>query len=279
MFNYNNAKSMKTAGALALLVSVGLAAVHPAQAQTTIAADNSSNYTSSNLTTLNGGSGFTGPFIVLQGDASSFFKYDSRLNGGGGGGTPTGVGINDADNRAFGLNSNPGTEAVQRTLSTPLTVGSTLSFAFDNGYIGGGGGHRFVLGTAANNYATQFGFFGGQGNYEFAGNQVSGFGFTDGGLNVSFTLDTPTAYTIIATKLNDNSSYTYNGTLGSALALDTITFQTFDPDHSQSNDFYFNNLKVVAPAPEPSQAAALAVGMLGLGGLVLARRRQGLRAA
>jgi len=261
------------------LAALGLALMHPAQAQTTIiAADFSGNYTNNNLTTLNGGTGFASPFTVTQGAVSSFFKYDSRLNGGGGGGTPTGVGINDADNRAFGLNSNPGTETVQRTLSTPLTVGSTLSFAFDNGYVDSGGGQRFVLGTAANNYAAQFGFFGGQNNYEFNGNQVSGFGFTDGGLNVAFTLNSPTAYTMVATKLNDNTAYTYNGTLGSALALDTITFQTYDPGHNQYHDFYFNNLAVTAPnasaAPEPSQLAGLAFTGLGAFGLVLKARKR-----
>ena len=259
------------------LAALGLALALPVHAQTvTIAADYSGNYSSSSLfTTQNGGSGFAGPFTVTEGDAPSFYKYNSRLNGGGGGGSPTGVGINDADNVAFGLNSNPGSERVQRVLSTPLTVGSTFSFAFDNGYIENDGYHRMFLGSAASTDLVEFGFKGGTDDYEFNGVQAAGFAFTDGGLNVSFTLNTPLTYTLTATKLNDNSSYTYNGTLASTAGLDTISFQTNDSGHNPYHDFYFNNLSVVAPAPEPSQAAAFTVGLLGLGGLCLLRRRRG----
>ena len=268
--------SLSTSLALAAL---GLALMHPAQAQTTIiAADFSGNYTNNNLTTLNGGTGFASPFTVTQGAVSSFFKYDSRLNGGGGGGTtPVGVGINDADNRAFGLNSKSGTETVQRTLSVPLTVGSTLSFAFDNGYVDSGA-QRMALGSAATNYAVEFGFQGGTNAYDFNGTQATGFGFTDGGLDLSFTLSTPTTYTMTATKRNDSSTFTYNGTLASALNLNTITFQTYDSGQNQYHDFYFNNLAVTAPnasaAPEPSQLAGLAFTGLGAFGLVLKARKR-----
>ncbi len=86
----------------ASLIALSIAAALPASAQTvTFAADNSANYTSDNgdPTTSNRGTGFASPFTVTSGPRSSFYFYDSRLNGGGGGNTLTGVGINDANNR------------------------------------------------------------------------------------------------------------------------------------------------------------------------------------
>ena len=277
-------KTFSQAGlTLTALAALGLLAAAPrsASAQTTIvASDEASNYTSSGqITTLNGGSGFASAFSATG--TGGYFLGDAKSNGGG---TSPGL-INSSNGSSFGLYANPNSanvpgpfsETLTRAFSAPLTTGGTFSLGFDNGFESVGAFQQIFLGTTSNPNLIQFGFVGGTQDYQINGVATS-LGFTDGGLNVKVTLDTPTTYTLSATRLGDNATATGTGTLPAGTQLNTFSVNSTDSSTGSSFNLFVNKTQVTAlsasAAPEPSQIAMLGFAALGVLGVVLRAKKR-----
>jgi hypothetical protein len=196
----------------------------------------------------------------------------------------------DTAGRSWGLYAN-GSDAVNNALSAgyrpftgALSVGQTLTLSMDNGLID----TSYLVGfTLLNsdpatplpfgvlpNSNTRFGFsfVGGEATYQLSlGDGVggvttinTGFGFTDGGMNLAFTL-----------LANDEYSFSINGgtpltgSLGGTFgeAINGVAVYNYRAGPDSGNDAFFNSMSIV---PEPSTAMLIGVGLFALVGL---RRR------
>ena len=278
------------------LAALGLALMHPAQAQTIIyAQDDASAYitdfmgTGANNTTItqpNHGTGFNP--LVFQNTGSSYAGWYL------GAGEPVGTGTNNntfslyagPDNytsatRSFNFSPNGVTPPVAGA-TTPLLAGQTFATSFQNHYISNGNTVGFSLANSAGAALFTFDFLGGTNDYRVtdATGTITDFvpGYTEAGLDTSFTLTGANTFTFSAAKRVGSVSHSYSGTVGGA--IDRIVY--FDNHGGPSSDVKWSAMSITTPvaaAPEPSQMAVLAICALGLGGLMLARRRQNMRLA
>ena len=280
------------------LAALGLGLMHPAQAQTTVtyAQDDASAYTTgfvgagtnpNTVTQPNHGTGFN-PF-VFQSSAGNFAGWYLQ-SGNTAIGTGTGqntLGIyasTDATTtatRSFDF-SPDGVTPIVPGATTPLLTGQTLNASFQNRDIATGHSVGFSLADSTGAALFTFDFLGGTSNYRFTdgtGTTTSSLGYTQGGLNTSFLLTGANAYTFTTTRLSDSAFSSQSGTFTGA--IDRIVY--FCNGSSNNGDVNFSALSITGPAaaaaPEPSQMAVLAICALGLGGLMLARRRQNMRLA
>ena len=279
------------------LAALGLALVHPAQAQTiNYAQDDASAYTTdfvgagtnpNTVTQPNHGTGFN-PF-VFQSSAGNFAGWYLQT---GNTAIGTGTGQNtfgiyastDATTtatRSFDFSPN-GVTPPAAGATTPLLTGQTLSTSFQNRDIATGHTVGFSLENSAGTGLFTFDFLGGTAPYRFtdsSGTTNSALPYTQGGQNTSFLLTGANAYTFSATNIDGTGSVTHSGTFTGA--IDRIVY--FSNGSSDNGQVHFSALSITGPAaaaaPEPSQMAVLAICALGLGGLMLARRRQNMRLA
>jgi len=281
------------------LAALGLALIHPAQAQTIIyAQDDASAYASdfvsvginnTSSTQPNHGTGFNS--FVFQDTGSSYAGW--YLDSGKAVGTGTGqksFGIyadltaTTTATRSFNF-SPDGVTPIVAGATTPLFAGQTLNASFQNRDIATGKTVGFSLENTAGTALVTFDFLGGTADYRIPGSVPTSpptppvLPYTSGGLNTSFTLTGANAYTFTATNIDGTGSVTQSGTFTGA--IDRIVY--FDNQAGPNSDTAFSALSITGPAaaaaPEPSQMAVLAICALGLGGLMLARRRQNMRLA
>ena len=278
-----------------VLAALTLTAALPASAST-FAQDDASSYTTgfvgpgsnpSTVTQPNHGTGFN-PF-VFQDSAGNYAGWYLQT-----GNTAIGTGTNK---NAFELySSTDATATATRSFNfspdgvtppvagatTPLLTGQTLSATFQNRDIATGHTVGFSLENSAGAGLFTFDFLGGTAPYRFtdsSGTTNSALPYTQGGQNTSFLLTGANAYTFSATNIDGTGTVTHSGTFTGA--IDRIVY--FDNQGGGNSDTQFSALSITGPdvaaAPEPSQMAALAICALGLGGLMLARRRQNMRLA
>ena len=267
------------------LAALTLTSVRPAAAITTIAQDSADDSayggpSNSNISgTINGNNGGTGF------NAFSLVNNPNNVNGSFiAHGSPIGSGTYSNAFNLFNSSSIISIDAT-RSFTTPLAVGSTFSTDFRNtGITGPLGFVAYTLRDTTGTTLFKFDFIGGQNDYFYGDGTTradTGLFYTQGGLHTSLTLTTPMTYSFSVQRLGDASPSTFTGTLGTGGAIDRVVFT--DNGNGDNSDTQFNNLKITAPnvaaAPEPSQMAALAICALGLGGLMLARRRQNMRLA
>jgi hypothetical protein len=112
-----------------------------------------------------------------------------------------------------------------------------------------------------------FGFYGGTANYTLTdslGTLDTGIGWTDAGLQVTFTLVNAGSgsYNLTVKRLSDNQVFNFNNRQ-IAGGIDAISLYNFDTEEA---NVYFNSVSLV---PAPGAAA-----LMGLGGLLAARRRR-----
>ena len=280
------------------LAALGLGLIHPAQAQTTVtyAQDDASAYTTgfvgagtnpNTVTQSNHGTGFN-PFVFKSssGNFAGWYLQSGNTAIGTGTGQNT-LGIyasTDATTtatRSFDF-SPDGVTPIVPGATTPLLTGQTLNASFQNRDIATGHSVGFSLADSTGAALFTFDFLGGTSNYRFTdgtGTTTSSLGYTQGGLNTSFLLTGANAYTFTTTRLSDSAFSSQSGTFTGA--IDRIVY--FCNGSSNNGDVNFSALSITGPAaaaaPEPSQMAVLAICALGLGGLMLARRRQNMRLA
>jgi len=273
-----------------ILAAITLAAALPASATIIYAQDDASAYTTgfvgpgtnpSTVTQPNHGTGFN-PFVFQSSTghyAGWYFQSGNTAIG-------TGTGQN-----AFELySSTDATATATRSFdfspagaTTPLLTGQTLSASFQNSGIATGHTVGFSLADSTGAALVTFDFLGGGADYRLTDSSgtttISTLPYTSGGQNTSFLLTGANAYTFSATNIDNTGTVTQSGTFTGA--IDRIVY--FANGSSDGGQVHFSALSITGPdvaaAPEPSQMAALAICALGLGGLMLARRRQNMRLA
>ena len=212
----------------------------------------------------NGGFGF-GAWQLVSGSTSGFFIGDSTNNGGGGSGNPgSSGGINTTGAVSWGEYAYNGGEAdAYRPLTGTLSNGQVLKLALDNGYVGDGGGSGTVgisLLAGGSAGTKEFELYYSSGTYNIndasSSSRSTGISYTDSGLNLAFTLTSPSTYSLNITPANGGSTTTITGTLiGSPTTdnIDTLRAYDYNSGNGTAGNFYINSLSV----PEPTSAALI----------------------
>jgi hypothetical protein len=255
-----------------VLVTAATLAIVPAHAQT-IASDNAGNYTSW-TNGSNQGTGFGAWNITTSTPdtgQTGFFLGTSAGNDSGAPGLPT----IDTGGKAFGLYANSGANVTAlRLFSTPLVTSNQFHIQLDNGGVDNlSSTVGFLLGDTSG--ATIFSLFFNQGDtvYRFTdagGTTTTNLGFTRGGLDVYFSLTSPTTYDLIVNRLEGgtpsifNTSRTFGGT-----SINRVVAFNINAGNTGDRNFYVNNLSVAA-IPEPTTLALLGLGICGF----VTRRRK-----
>jgi len=241
----------------------------------TVAQDNANNY--GNQWAGNGGTGFDDWHFITDnasGSAGGFLANKSPHN------DLNHIASNPSDN-AWGTYANGDGfnqyEAYRGFAGNSLTQsGDVFNLSFEHGGITQGGAVGFVLrnqnihntiGDYNQQSRFEFGFIGGGQHYSiFDGQGVidTGIGYTDAGLNVTFTLLTADLYQLDIFNAFDNSFIqSRNGSLKGSGNIDSVSLYNRDAEVSNA---YFNSLSIQTnqsvSVPEPSSYLLIALGLL-----------------
>ncbi len=201
--------------------------------------------------------------ITSGGNGGQGFGPWSFLVSGGGGGTFNG---GSDIGQAWGIWSQGGLTSAIRPFAGPLSIGSTVSFAYDNGEIETNGNKVGVrLRNSSNNILSEFRFIGGATQYSIfdgtgSGVNDTGVNFTTTGLsNVTFAFTGPNTYAIsitrsgVTTVLNGRTFATAVG--GQVPAQ--IEFFNSNAGGGSARDVFFNDLSIGRPIifSQPSTTA------------------------
>ncbi len=152
--------------------------------------------------------------------------------------------------RAWGFYSNGGGETnINRPFASPLAVGDTFSFAFDNGWIDNSRSVGFSLRNNSNVIRLELYYVGG--NATFTINDAAGFAqtsaipFGDEGFQFEVRISGADSYTLKATRLEDDSVYYHSGTLASSGSIDRFRAFNGTAGNGPNYDVYANSLRIV----------------------------------
>jgi len=241
----------------------------------TVAADNANNY--GNQWLGNGGSGFDDWLFIsdaANGSAGGFLANKSSNN------DLNHIASNPSNNAwgsyANGMGFNQ-FEAYRGFSNNALTqAGDVFQLSFEHDAITQGGAVGFVLrndnihngiGDYNQQSRFEFGFIGGGQHYSiFDGQGVidTGIGFTDAGLNLTFTLLSPDLYQLDIFNSFDNSLLqSRNGNLNGSGSINSVALYNRDA----GKDAFFNHLSISKqqsiPVPEPTSIALMLTALLG----------------
>lgn len=216
-----------------------------------------------------GNSGQNGTFV-----ASSTGNGDGLDDGkDSSGGAITGA-ANDGDintaGRAWGLYANSGqTVSAVRSFSGAFELQQRFRLDMDTGYQQTGATVGFGLRNSSGQNLFELYFIGGQTNYTVNATGLSGSlpSYTTEGMSIEFYLVTPTTFSVTLTR-RDGVAGTVTGTLLSAAGgsgIEQVRLFNFNGGSGNANNAYFNSVSI----PTPGAGA-----LMGLGGLMLARRRR-----
>jgi hypothetical protein len=249
----------------------------------TVANDDANNY--GNQWLGNGGSGFDDWHFIADnagGSAGGFLANKNSNN-------DLNHVASNPNEKAWGTYANGNGfnqfEAYRGFSSNSLTqTGDIFQLSFEHGAITQGGAVGFVLrnqnihnviGDYNQLSRFEFGFVGGGQHYSiFDGQGVidTGIGYTDAGLNLTFTLLSPDLYQLDIFNAFDNSFLqSRNGNLSGSGSIDSVALYNRDAELANA---YFNNLsisKASVAVPEPS---TLILFCLSIGALLVRNRRK-----
>ncbi len=237
-----------------------------------VASDNAGNtvYDNDWQTGYNGGIGFSAWTITTEGTSneSGAFVGSSTVNGDGNGGI-------DTAGRALGLYANSGrtSSALRSFTGGALLTGQTFSLSIDNGFIESGNAVGMALQNSSGQNLVEFFFFGGSSNYTVNAASATGStpGFTDEGLNLTFTIGAAGSFALTIDPLDAQSTQIVTGTLSNATGGQVASqFRLFNANAGggDARNFYANSFAVSA-VPEPLAT----LGGSALLGLLALRRR------
>jgi len=108
--------------------------------------------------------------------------------------------MNVGANSGFGLwANNGGISTATRDFTVPMAAGDSFALRFDNNWVNTGSEVGFALTDSAGTVKLRFFFVGGQSNYRITDAitaRDSGLAYTNGGLNLTLTLNSGNAYTL-----------------------------------------------------------------------------------
>jgi hypothetical protein len=216
----------------------------------------------------NGGSGFAAWSTINNQSGSGF--------GGGFHTTANPASQINVGGEAFGVfgNSNGVGQAI-RSFSNAINVSDTISLAMDNGSIDNGGTVGFGLQNSSGNNLFEFFFVGGEATYKvnrLGGSTATSVGFTDVGLQLSFTLTDADSFSFSIDRLTDGVGTNVVNVTGDLIAAGSISrIRLFNANGGA--DAFFNSFAVTAV---PEASAFLCFGAVGVvAGLWRLRARRG----
>lgn len=148
---------------------------------------------------------------------------------------------------AWGLYANSGNlSEVKRLMSNTLAVGQSVSVSMDNGFLDDGAGTGVALQNSSGTTLWQFFFNGGDINYSIS-EGTTDVGWTDGGIDVEFTLSSPTTYVARISPYGGHTR-TNSGNLISAADMNITVFRAwnYNAGGGSERDFFVNNLAMSA---------------------------------
>lgn len=145
---------------------------------------------------------------------------------------------------AWGLYANNGNLAeAKRLLTNVLAVGQSVSVRMDNGFLNPGSGTGVALQNASGTTLWEF-FFNGGDIYYSMSSTTTDVGWTSGGLEVTFTLTSPSTYRALVTPAG-GTTRTNTGSLITAAdqAITAFRAWNYNAGSGSDYDFFFNDLK------------------------------------
>ena len=147
---------------------------------------------------------------------------------------------------AWGLYANSGNlSEAKRALNAALAVGQSVQVRMDNGFLNTGSGTGVALQNAAGTTLWEFFFNGGDSFYSISGGTTD-VGWTSGGIDVEFTLTSPTTYRARITPIGGNTR-TNTGSLITAADQAVTLFRAWNYNAGSGSDYdyFFNDLKLL----------------------------------
>ncbi|HBA85277.1 MAG TPA: hypothetical protein DCZ95_14410 [Verrucomicrobia bacterium] len=144
---------------------------------------------------------------------------------------------------AWGLYANNGSlSEAKRLLPGALQVGQILSVRMDNGFINAGSGVGVAMQNASGTTLWEFFFNGGDTFYSMSGTTTD-VGWTSSGIDVEFTLTSPTTYRTRVTPMGGNTR-TNVGNLITAADTNITVFRAWNYNAGIGSDYdcFFNDL-------------------------------------
>ncbi|MFN3755263.1 MopE-related protein, partial [Flavobacterium sp.] len=219
----------------------------------------------------NGGSGFNvWNRTLTSGDGSrnGFFIGNSNSNGDGGT-----YGIGSSCWALYANNSQ--TASATRAFTNTLSIGGTLSFGMDNGWIDNGAVVGFGIQNASGENLVEFYYIGNSNKYKINdnGNQNdTSLDFTDDGLTFTFSRTDANNYSLVVTRLESTTTITLTGALKSPAGGKVpaqVRFFNFNAGGGNERNAFFNNLSItdnpIATATNVSGCAGSAITLVGSG--------------
>lgn len=269
------------AAALALCAQTGFAAM--------IGSDNAGNtaYDSGWQNGSNGGTGFGSWNLSTPGSSSYFFTQSSTVGDGSGGAIDT---LSASDQAvSWGMAGGSTNQSASRSfLAGPhgnayLEQGQTFSLDFQNDFVATGAYVGYSLNNSAGQSLFSVFFLGGKSDYYINSSPTlagatdlggTAGGWTNGGVDTSFTLTSPDSYTFTFGDAGGaGTPLTETGTVAGQIASFTAFNNDNVPQYTANNYYlYLNSASVTGtPTPEPTTLATLSVAGVAL--LLLRRRR------
>jgi alpha-glucosidase len=146
---------------------------------------------------------------------------------------------------AWGLYANNGNlSEAKRVLPGVLQVGQSVSVRMDNGFINSGSGVGVAMQNASGTTLWEFFFNGGDTYYSMSGSTTD-VGWTSSGLDIEFTLTSPSTYRTRITPLGGNTR-TNTGNLITAADTNITAFRAWNYNAGVGSDYdyFFNDLKL-----------------------------------
>lgn len=201
-------------------------------------------------------------------------------------GTGQGSGISDVGRSITESGGLQVGQTFQTVIQNPSVWGGTYNPSL---YGGGYGGWDILFGNATDNNAAGvntsalriqvFNYFNsglnlsGSDTGSFSMSPLTGGTTAAAGAMIDLTLTSATTYSLMVTRLSDNTVFSRTGTLGSSLPIDYVNFRLYNTPSTGPSDVADNygiSYMEITAAPEPGSLALLGMG---LGGLVFFRRK------
>lgn len=151
----------------------------------------------------------------------------------------------------WGLWSHEGNHLAEaiRPFTSALSTGQTFSILMKNGWIWESGGSVGVALRSSGSTVWELYFNGGNTNYS-SSSGLTDIPWTDGGVDVAFTITGPTSYAVEVTPVG-GATRTYTGSY--AGSIDNVRAWSYQNGTGDTNntmrDYFINNLKLVSHVP------------------------------